>query len=232
MHDKCLWVFTNQRKSRNLWTFHACKHFMFYVQCTVNLDLHFHCQPQKYNTMHSCPYAPYVYFRFHPTWKKCHRTKIVWFMHVLCEPPKNEKCWAWRLLLKKNRYPLCAMVHNTGQWCTMQFDSAQHSPVPMKWCTTSLHNHIYDPCIEYVLYPFTMESRGPVMPIFRIGPWGLCLWFQLRAIAAAASAAIVFFPKLIGRNRIMFVTILYVTSWHGPNLGQHMLSVFNTFLSW
>ena len=35
----------------------------------------------------------------------------------------------------KNRSPLCTMVHNAGQWCTMQVDGAQRSSVPLKWCT-------------------------------------------------------------------------------------------------
>ena len=61
------------------------------------------------------------------------QTNSVCKMHVSCEPPKNEKCRGQPLLLT-DIGPL--VHHGACQWCTTQVSDAQHSPVPLKWCTT------------------------------------------------------------------------------------------------
>ena len=38
--------------------------------------------------------------------------------------------------MRYESFPLCTMMHNTGQWCTMQVNSAQGSSLSLKWCTT------------------------------------------------------------------------------------------------
>ena len=44
--------------------------------------------------------------------------------------PKNEELWT-APTSHGHRSPLCIMVHNAGQWRTMQVCSAKHSPVPL-----------------------------------------------------------------------------------------------------
>ena len=86
----------------------------------VNLDLHIHSQPP---TLWPVKYRQW--------------TKSVCFMHVPCAPQK--KMLRTTPTSHGCRFPLCTMVRNAGQWCTTQAGGAQHSPVPMKWCTTSFH---------------------------------------------------------------------------------------------
>ncbi len=89
-------------------------------------------------------------------------------------------------------------------------------------------------------------SPPPAAEGIRIGPWGLFFWFQSRAVAAAASAAIVSpyqnrlvetsarVPTIREKRLIIWcIDSLYVSPsfmWPGPILGQHKLSVFNSLM--
>ena len=55
------------------------------------------------------------------------RTKSVRFVHVPCEPPKNEKC-------RGQPAPLTDIGPPCAPWCTMQVGGAQRtfSPVPLR----------------------------------------------------------------------------------------------------
>ncbi len=71
---------------------------------------------------------------------------------------------------QKSRLPLCNMERNTGQWGTLQVDGAQHSTVPMKWCSTSFHKRRWtDSCCRRMgllprptLYKSVIIRRGSV----------------------------------------------------------------------
>ena len=69
-------------------------------------------------------------------------TKVYVATELHCEPIFVYPCELVKILAMyeapQNSSHLCTMVHNAGQWCTMQVDGAQRSSVPLKWCTMLL----------------------------------------------------------------------------------------------
>ncbi len=144
----------------------VCSYFplLSHLSC-ISCTSHIHCVSHKSLTSPTFPFLSIPFHSFptfhifhaylciscviHEIWErsgKVGEVRHLWETQWMCEihemwkrRRKFHQKWkmSWATPTSHGHMsPLCTMVHNAAQWCTMQVGGARLSPAPSKWCTT------------------------------------------------------------------------------------------------